>query len=83
MMEDLKKALNDKNLIFGTDRTLKALKSGKVKEVFLASNCPSNIVADIEHYAKLNGAEVKKLDMHDKEVGLICKKRHSVSVLSH
>ncbi len=83
MIDDLKKALNDESLIFGTSETLKALKKGKVKEVFVASNCPAGILADIEHYAKLSGAEVKKLDMHDKEVGLVCKKRHSISVLSH
>lgn len=83
MIEDLKKALTDKKMLYGTNETMKALKQGKVKEVFLASNCPAKVVSDIEHYAKLCGASVKRLDIHDKEVALICKKHHSISVLSH
>lgn len=83
MLENLKKALNDKNMIYGTDRTIKALKLGTVKEVFLASNCTKKTEEDVMHYAKLSGAEVKKLEIIDKEIGMICKKHHSVSVLSH
>ncbi len=83
MLEDLKKALTDKKMVYGTNETIDALKKGKVKEVFVSSNCPEKVVSDLKHYANLSGAEVKRLDVPDKEIGLICKKHHSVSVLSH
>jgi len=83
MAEDLKKALNDKKLICGAKETIKALKLGKVKKVFLASNCPDKIANDIQHYAKLCGASVNKLQIPDKEIGLLSKKHYSITVLSH
>lgn len=83
MLEDFKKALGGKKIIYGTNETVKALKLGKVKEVFISSNCPKKVVDDLQHYAKQSGAVVKKLEIPDKEVGLLCKKRYSISVLSH
>lgn len=83
MLDDLKKALADKKMLYGTNETMKALKEGKVKEIFVSSNCPAKVIANLEHYAKLSGASVKRLDIPDKEVALVCKKHFSVSVLSH
>ena len=83
MLDALKKALTDKKMIYGSNETIKALKQGKVKEVFVSSNCPKNVLSDLDYYAKLSGATVTKLDITDKEIGLICKKHFSISVLSH
>ena len=83
MSAELKTALKDKNFTFGTNETLENLKQGKAKVVFLASNCPKDVKVKVEHYSKIANAKVIDLDIKDDEVGLLCKKRHNVSVLSY
>ena len=82
-MDALKKALKEKGLVFGTKATLRKLREGKVKQVLTASNCPKEVKEEIKHNAKLTKAEVTELDLPDSEIGMICKKRFSVSVLSY
>jgi len=42
-LEEIKKALKDKNLTIGGDRVLKKAKLGKIKKIFVASNCEEKI----------------------------------------
>jgi len=83
MSDELKKAIKEKKLTIGTERTIKNLKLGKATIVFLASNCKPEVKEQIEHYAKISGAKIIKLDVPDKEIGLLCKKPFNVSVLSY
>ncbi len=83
MSEELRKALKEKSLTLGTEQTLKKLKNGEVKTVFLASNCPEQIRTKVEHYCKVSGAKVVELDLPDKEIGLLCRKQYNVAVLSY
>ncbi|MFH0797962.1 MAG: ribosomal L7Ae/L30e/S12e/Gadd45 family protein [Candidatus Woesearchaeota archaeon] len=82
-LEELKKAIKEKKLTFGTNQTMKKLRLSKLNTVFLASNCSSKVRDDIKHYAKLADAKVIELDIPDYEIGTVCKKRHSVAVLSY
>lgn len=82
-MEELKKALKEKELVFGTKATLRNLRQRKTKHVLVSSNCPKEVRDELKHYAKLAGAELTELELPDKEIGLICKKRFSISVLSY
>ncbi len=77
-LDELKNALKEKNLVFGTERTLKNLKLGKVKKVFLASNCLDKIREEVKSY----DIEVIELKEPSSEIALICKRPHSISVLS-
>lgn len=77
-LSELKKALKEKNLVFGCKRTLKNLRLGKCKKVFLASNCPEKIKEDIKSY----DAEIVELKEPSAEIALICKRPHGISVLS-
>ncbi len=83
MIEDLRQALKEKEMVYGTKKTIKKLMQGKVAKVFLASNCPDKVRQDVKHYAQLSGADVVELDVPDEEVGLICKKQFSITVLSY
>lgn len=83
MLEKIKEALKKKELVFGTEKTLKNLKKGKTKTVFLSSNTPKKIREEIKHYASLGNVEIIELDLPDKEIGLLTKRRHSVSVFSY
>jgi len=79
---EIKKMLKSGNVIIGTERALKKLKLGKIQKVLVSSNCPSNIENDVNYYAGLSGAEVNKLDYPNDELGVLCKKPFSISVLA-
>ncbi len=79
---EIKKMLKSGNIIIGTERTIKNLKLGKVQKVLLSSNCPAGVEEDISYYAGLSGAEAHKLDYPNDELGTICKKPFSISVLA-
>ena len=80
---ELKKALKEKTITFGTEKTLKMLRNGKAKKIFLSSNCPEAITETIEYYAKLNNIDVVKLKIPNDEIGLTCKKQFGISVLCY
>ncbi len=82
-MEDLKKALQENKVIIGTDRVLKRLRIGKIKKVFVASNCPQILREDIKHLAKLHKIEVAETKEDNEQLGVICKKQFSISVLGY
>ena len=79
---EIKKALEAGKVIIGTDRTLKYLKLGKLKKVFMSTNCPKRVKDDIEHYGKMAKVDVVSLEQPNDELGVICKKQYSISVLS-
>ncbi len=79
---DIKKILKSKKLVIGTEKTLKNLKRGKASKVYETANSPERIKEDIKQYAKLSKAELIELDVPNDELGVICKKPFSISVLS-
>ena len=78
----IKKLASSDKAIIGTDQTLEKLKMGKVEQVLVSSNCPQKVLDDIDHYAKLSGAETVFVGYTNEELGVICKKPFSISVLS-
>jgi len=82
IISEIKKALKEGKAIIGTERTLKNLKLGKVSKIYLTSNCPEDVEEDVKYYSKLAKVEVVKLKQPNDELGAICKKPFSVSVLS-
>lgn len=80
-LAELKKLVENKKLLLGTDRTMKEMKMGKVKKIFLASNCKKEIKEDILHDAKQAGVEVSQLDVNNEELGVVVKKPFAVSVI--
>lgn len=82
-MNKLQEALKKEKLIFGSNKILKLLRNGKLKVIFLASNVREDIKGEVEHLAKLGKTEIVNLDMPNSEVGVICKKPFSISVLGY
>ena len=70
------------NIVIGTERALKSLKLVKIQKIFLSSNCPVKVEKDITYYAGMVGAEAIKLEYPNDELGTICKKPFSISVLA-
>jgi len=79
---EIKKLIKAKKVIIGTQRTIKSLKLGKVDKVLLSSNCADRTVNDINYYAGISKAETIMVRYPNDELGVICKKPFSVSVLS-
>jgi len=78
---EIRGLLADNKLIIGTERALKLLRLGKLKQVYLSVNCADSTKEDIAHYSKLSGTKVKELAYPGSELGVICKKSYSISVL--
>ncbi len=79
---EIKKLLEEKKLVIGTDRTLKNLKTGKAGKVFVCSNPSAETKSDLAHYGKLSGVLIVELDIPNDELGVICKKPYAIAVLS-
>lgn len=79
--DEIKKLLGTKNLIIGTERTIKLLKKGELKKVFIAKNAAEETKKDIEYYAELSGVEIENLNETNEEIGILCKKSFSISVI--
>lgn len=82
VVADIRKALEEKKVVIGAGITIKNLKLGKVELVYLSQNCSKNAAEDIEHYAKVGNIKVMKLSYPNDELGVLCKKPFSISVLS-
>lgn len=82
-MNELEKALKEKSLVLGTEKTVRNLRLGQTKKVFIANNCPQKIKKQILDYAKLSKIVVVELNLSNDELGVICKKPFSIGVISY
>jgi large subunit ribosomal protein L30e len=67
---------------FGIDSALKGAKTGKVKLIVLAANCPEDMREDIEYYAKLSEVPLMMFRGSSHDLASVCGKPFSVSALS-
>ena len=68
--------------VLGYSTTLKALRNGKAKLVFIASNCPSVRKSQIEYYAMLSKVKIFLYQGNNIELGTACGKFHRISTLA-
>ena len=81
-INEIKKSLDTKKLIIGANETIKNIKLGKVSIVYLSNNCHEDIKKDIERYSKIAKIDFSVLNKSSEELGVICKKPFSITVLS-
>ena len=79
---EIKKMIKAKDLIIGTKRTIKNLKLGKIDKVIISSNCTDAVINDLKHYTSLSKTESIRVNYPNDELGVICKKPFSISVLA-
>jgi large subunit ribosomal protein L30e len=82
VVTDIKKLLDADKLVIGGERTMKLLKTGKAKHIYLSKNCNNVVCDDVKRYATLSGIEVTSLDIASDELGAMCRKPFGISVLS-
>jgi large subunit ribosomal protein L30e len=78
---DLKQEVTSGKAVIGTKSVLKNLKESKLIKIYLATNCPSDVRKDIEHYSALVKTPIVTLEIDNEEVGVLCKKYFFISVL--
>lgn len=82
-LADLRKIIKSEKIAFGMKETIKHLKTGTVKKIFLAHDCPDHIKKDILHYSELNNTPIVTLSQPSDELSLICKKNYLINVISY
>jgi len=80
-ISEIKSNLKNKRLVLGTNLTIKQLKLGNISKVFLSSNCPENIKKDVGYYSSMSSCSVESLKLPNEELGILCKKPFSVSIV--
>jgi len=82
-MSEINELLNDiktKKHLFGHKETLKNI--DKVERIYIASNCPEEIMKKIKERAKKAEVKVKLLNLKTYELKELCKKPFPISVIS-
>jgi len=69
-------------VMFGANNAVKNAKLGRGKLIIVASNCPSNVMDDVTHYAKLSGVPVVIYKGSNIDLGIGCGKPFMVSALT-
>jgi large subunit ribosomal protein L30e len=78
----IKNALREKRVIMGYKKVLQGLKSKSFKFVVYANNIPKDKLSNVIHNAKITKTELKEYPGNNVDLGLICGKPFSVSVLA-
>jgi large subunit ribosomal protein L30e len=78
---ELRKHVQVNNTVIGTDRTIKLINLGQIETVFVAENCSADVKEDLKRYCSDSKCEVVELPVPNEELGVLCKKPFSVSVV--
>jgi large subunit ribosomal protein L30e len=81
IIDEVKKVVKAGKVVLGKEETIKGLKLGRLGKVYLTSNCPEELKADVAYYAELAAAEVVQLAIPNDELGTICRKPFVISVM--
>ncbi len=78
----IKKAIEENKLIIGYKEVMQAVRSGEVAKVIVARNVEETRMADLKDLVTVSGVELVELSQANDELGVICKKPFSISVLA-
>jgi large subunit ribosomal protein L30e len=81
IVAELKKLMASEKLVLGSERTIKMLRDGKISKVYLSSNCDKGKKEAVMYLCKLDNVPVEQLDKSSEDVGVICRKPFSISII--
>ncbi|MEM2110725.1 MAG: 50S ribosomal protein L30e [Candidatus Bathyarchaeia archaeon] len=85
-MADLDRAISmavkTGKVLFGANTVLNSAMTGKAKLIIVASNCPKATRENLDYYCKLSGISLLSYPKTSLELGRICGKPFSISVLA-
>lgn len=76
--QEIKEAMKEKKIIIGSRTVMKGVKRGHINSVIYASNCPENMMKDIEYYSKSNFVAIKEFSGNSLQLGEVCGKPFNV-----
>jgi large subunit ribosomal protein L30e len=81
-INEIKKLLDTGKLTLGATEAIKMLRAKKAAKIWVSKNVRQDLLEDIRHYAGLDNVEVIELPQSNEELGTLCRKPFSVSVIS-
>ncbi|MEM4714479.1 MAG: ribosomal L7Ae/L30e/S12e/Gadd45 family protein [Candidatus Nanoarchaeia archaeon] len=78
----LLKALKEKTVLDGAREIKKAILNNKVEAIFITSNCPDDIISDLEGLAKMHNIKVYNLNLNAEQLAAQLKRPYNSSVLA-
>lgn len=81
MLDDVRAALKENTAVIGAERTLKLLREGKIKKIFLAANTANELKEDMKRYSAMVQVPIMELKLSNEQLGTLCKKQFSISVI--
>ena len=66
---------------FTSKQIYKNLRQGKLKVIYVTKNAPDFLKAELDHFCKLGNVKYIELAKENDELGIICRKPFSISVL--
>ena len=80
-IEEIKTKLDKSKAVLGANATIKKLRNDKISKIFVSSTVKESTKEDIVYYSGLNKIEVVELNYPNDELGALCRKPFSVSVI--
>jgi len=80
-MVDVRKIIEQKKAVIGTDRVIKGLQRQTLREVLLSSNVADSVRKMVLHHAKLAGVAVTELKENSEELAVLCKKPFHIAMI--
>jgi len=75
-------AVKTGKVLFGPKNALKNVKTGKLRVVVRAANCPKEFSEDLEYSCKLSKIPLIIYNGTSRDLGMVCGKPYTVSVLA-
>jgi len=75
-------AVKTGKVMFGAQSAIKSAKTGKVRLIIAAANCPPKFLIELEYYCKLSKIPLIIFKGTSKDLGSVCGKPFTVSVLA-
>lgn len=82
LANDIRLAVDSGKTAIGMRDVMRSINSNEAKLVILSSTLEHSRMDDIKHVAKINGTEVIMFTGNPVELGTVCGKPYSISVLS-
>ncbi len=81
IVDTLKKEIKEGTFILGLNQVVKGLREGSMKKVYHAKTISEEMLVDLKHYTELAGVPLTLIPVPSDELGVLCKKPFSVTVL--
>lgn len=75
-------AVKTGKVVLGANEALRSAKAGKARLIVVASNSPSQLREEIDHYGKLSQVPVVAYRSNSVDLGMVCGKRFAVTALT-